>query len=282
MVSRAESNVLKYFKGKAGSYDLVDTQSYWNFSDELLWYLLEKVAFKALGKKKFRFLDAGGGTGRWFIKILERFPHSSGTIYDLSPHMLAEAEKKLKSKGLLGRAGVVNGNIKHMTDQKSGTYDLIICFHNVLGFVDDPKAALKEISRLLRKGGLFVSVVPNKYHGVYFNISEGRLAVAEKIAYKNRGTFHDSMPDMDFFTPDGIKKLYARSGLPDVRTYGFPVALYPTIKETTIKESTKSLKDMLTGKTLVSLRNMEKRLVLNEDAAGRGNNLFVIGRKTVK
>jgi SAM-dependent methyltransferase len=156
---------------------------------------------------------------------------------------------------------------------------MIINFHNVLGFVSSPKNALAEMSRLLKKGGILVSVVPNTYHGIYFNITVGRIGAAKSLAEGEDSTFHDSMPKMHFFTPDMMRKLYAGAGIADVGVYGFPVTLYPNLKETTIKDSTKSLNDILSGETLGVLSSIEEKLVLNEEACSRGNNLFAIGRK---
>jgi len=193
--------------------------------------------------------------------------------------MLNEAVRKMKLKNLLDRAVAVNGNIENMKDQEKERYDMVINFHNVLGFINSPLKALKEMSRVLKKGGILVSVVPNKYHGVYFNISEGRLDAAEKIAKTCKGTFHKSMPDMCFFTPENMKKMYQKVDMKNIKSYGFPVALYPSFKETTIKESTKSLKDLLQGKTLKTLKRIEEKLIINEEASSRGNNLFIIGIK---
>jgi ubiquinone/menaquinone biosynthesis C-methylase UbiE len=275
------SVVLKYFKNKAKTYDLVDNQIYWKFSDDLLWYLLEKFALKNLKNSNFHFMDAGGGTGRWSIKILENYPRSTGIIYDISLHMLAEANKKINTKNLSKRIITINGNIEKMKDQDNNTYDLIINFHNVLGFVNNPRNALKEMFRLLKKGGYLVSVIPNKYHGIFFNISEGRIGDAEKLTKNNIGTFHKSMPEINFFTPENIRKIYKDIGMKEVKVYGFPITLYPTYKENTVKSSTIKIRKMLQSKKdLINLEDIEKSIILNEEASARGNNLFTIGKKT--
>jgi len=81
-----------YFKHKAKQYDDVDKQYYWKLSDDLLWWNLQKFLKKL--PKNFRFLDAGGGTGRWSERILHSYPHATGVICDISSSMLDVAERQ--------------------------------------------------------------------------------------------------------------------------------------------------------------------------------------------
>src|ERR1700730_8630484 len=87
-LSPDRADVLSYFAEKAIHYDAVDQQPYWRLSDELLWWLLETQIFKALGPAP-RILDAGGGTGRWAIRVLQAIPGAHLTLADLSPDMMA-------------------------------------------------------------------------------------------------------------------------------------------------------------------------------------------------
>ena len=80
-----------YFGPKAEVYDLTDTQSYWVFSDQLLWKLLDKYCLKPLAdsNKNFHFLDAGCGTARWSSKILQNYSNCTATLLDITPEMLS-------------------------------------------------------------------------------------------------------------------------------------------------------------------------------------------------
>ncbi len=276
----SEKNVIEYFKKKCTEYDLVEKQIYWNLSDKLLWYLLNRFALEDMRKtSKFKFLDAGGGTGRWFIKILENFKNSEGILYDISEDMTGVAKDKIKHNKLDERSDIVIGNIENMIDQRNCEYDLVINLYNVLGFLCNPEKAVSEMYRVLKKGGYLISVVPNKYHGVFFNLTQGNISASDKISKTSTGVFCDDMPEIKFFTPSGIKEIYRKNGLKNVSVYGFPVSLYPGYEETRLKGSTKKIDTLLSNKNYLKIFSIEKELILNEDASGRGNNLFVIGKK---
>src|ERR1700730_14319097 len=84
------AEVQKYFAQKSGFYDAVDQQPYWAFSDFLLWELLRRfVLDKLMTVDQIKLLDAGCGTARWSIKILQYLPSCIASLLDISPEMLA-------------------------------------------------------------------------------------------------------------------------------------------------------------------------------------------------
>jgi ubiquinone/menaquinone biosynthesis C-methylase UbiE len=272
-----EKQVLEYFRDKADAYDDVDSQVYWQLSDKLLWYLLNTNVLKKL-KPDFRFLDAGGGTGRWSQKVLGAYPRSQGLIYDLSPEMLKQAEKKRRN-GLESRLKLVEGNIEHMVVADS-TFDLSFTFHNVLGFVNSPQRALSEIVRVTKSRGYIVAVVPNLYHNIFFNISLGKVNEAQQYLGSEKGKFTNNMPSMHLFTPDSIKAIYSSLGLTNTALFGFPVTIYPGYQETQISGSSRKIADILSQKDIFnSIYSIEKNLSTRSDSVARGNNLLIVGRK---
>jgi hypothetical protein len=66
----------------------------------------------------------------------------------------------------------------------------------------------------------------------------------------------------------------------NLAVYGFPVTIYPGFQETQIKGSTESLKNLLEDpENFERIYGLEHRLMFNPDAAARGNNLLVIGKR---
>ena len=141
-----ESEVKDYFKNKADRYDLVNNQPYWKLSDKLLWNTFGENLLSTL-PNKFRFLDAGGGTGRWSMKILEAYNEARGTLFDLSEDMLGVANKKLVNS-LEKRLNLVKGDLHNMDSIENESYDIAFNFHNVLGFVKNPKEVINQINAL--------------------------------------------------------------------------------------------------------------------------------------
>ena len=161
--------VLNYFKNKAKDYDLVEGQTYWVLSDKLLWEIFKETVLNKL-PENFKFLDAGGGTGRWTLKILEEFPKAQGMIIDISREMLNEARSKVKKRNYEKRVKIIEQNLEQIDNVKDDEFEISFNFHNVLGFVENPNTVINELHRVTKKGGYVVSLVPNLYHNIFFNI----------------------------------------------------------------------------------------------------------------
>jgi ubiquinone/menaquinone biosynthesis C-methylase UbiE len=103
-------------------------------------------------------LDAGTGTGR-MLELLA--PHiGRGVGIDVSPEMLAIARDRLARIGA-AHCQVRLGDVYRLP-LTSAAFDAVI-FHQVLHYLDDPPAALREAQRVLRPGGriLIVDFAPH-------------------------------------------------------------------------------------------------------------------------
>jgi len=278
-MTKHETDVKKYFNEKAAQYDLVDEQVYWRLSDALLWDALKLFVLDSQ-KTNFKFLDAGGGTGRWSKKILSNYEHSTGTIYDLTKSMLLEAEKKIDDN-IVGRLKLINGDIQNMKDISDNTYDAVFNFHNVLGFVENSEKAISEMVRVTKTGGKFVSFVPNIYHLIFFNIYVGRVAEAERALNTGKGRFTENMPNIDLFSPESITELYAKSGVKVDLITGFPISIYPGMQETKLTGSSENIRDILgDSENFKRVYEIERKILYSENnVSARGNNIFIVGTK---
>lgn len=263
-----------YFRDKAEAYDDVDQQDYWRLSDALLWDTFNRELLSNVNPS-LRFLDAGGGTGRWSSRVAEEYPGSSGVLYDLSEDMADQARAK-EIRGV----NIQIGDIEEGVGLPDGEFDVSFNFHNVMGFVSNPFKALATLNRVTKLGGYVVSLVPNKFHAMYFNITNGNLDLAEEAATTPRGRFTDNMPSMNLFTPDSIGEMYGHEGLKVTCVTGFPSSIYPGYQETQLHGSTANLKGLLEDEdSFQRVFEMEKRLIQSEGIASRGNNIFIVGRK---
>jgi len=102
-----------------------------------------------LGKERAPlFVDIGTGTGR----MLEIFAdlYEAGIGFDLSREMLSVARANLDE------AGVTHAQVRHgdlfSLPLEAATVD-IICIHQVLHFLGEPGAAVREAARFLKPGG---------------------------------------------------------------------------------------------------------------------------------
>ncbi len=138
---RAE-RAARYFSSVAGDWDTIRSL---HVSEARV----EEAMLEMAGDGPWRFLlDAGTGTGRVLELFADRAEHAVGV--DASREMLAVARARLEAAG-----------IKHAQARAGDVYDLplpdgqadFVTMHQVLHFLDDPGAALAEISRVMAAGG---------------------------------------------------------------------------------------------------------------------------------
>lgn len=271
------TGVQGYFAKKASAYDDVENQIYWVLSDKLLWHFFKTEVLSKL-PVNFVFLDAGGGTGRWTKKILDEFPQATGYLVDLSVDMLDEAKKKFASQEYSSRVHLSEGDIERL-QYSAKTFDVSFNFHNVLGFVQNPQIALGELSRVTKSGGYVVSLVPNLYHNLFFNVSVNNFKYVETAMKEEMSKFTDNMPFMHMYTPIKIRNMYEVAGITVERVSGFPNVIYPGYAETQLHGSTEVLEDILENRDVFNnIFEVEKELFYAEDIAARGNQIFIIGK----
>jgi ubiquinone/menaquinone biosynthesis C-methylase UbiE len=115
---------------------------------------VETALLKLVGKRPFQsMLDLGTGTGR----LLEIFAplYRRGVGIDMSREMLTVARANLDKAGV-SNAQVRLGDI-YAPPVERDSFDLIT-IHQVLHYLDDPAAAIRETARLLRPSGRLVIV----------------------------------------------------------------------------------------------------------------------------
>lgn len=134
----------------------------WDFLDD---YLSGK-------NKKIKILDVGCGTGSVMLPLIkDGFKDISGMEYNLKVFKaMLKKHPELKIK---------EGNAEDLKDYKSGTYDLVYCYH-VLEHVPFPEKAISEVKRVLKKGGTYIIGIPNGYH-----LDDELLRLIKIISYGN-------------------------------------------------------------------------------------------------
>lgn len=110
-------------------------------------YILDRV------DKSYTILDLGAGRG-----ILTSMDFSKDVNFVAG----ADPDPAVKDNPFLDEAKVMNNN---EIPYDSGVFDAVIS-NNVIEHVEKPAVLFREVSRVLKKGGVFMSKTPNKYHYV--------------------------------------------------------------------------------------------------------------------
>ena len=102
-------------------------------------------------KPHTRVLDVGCGPGTITADLAALVPDGQVTGVDREPAILEQARATAAERGLRN-AGFAPGDV-HALDFPDGTFDVVHA-HQVLQHVGDPVAALREMRRVTRPGGL--------------------------------------------------------------------------------------------------------------------------------
>jgi len=143
---------------------------------------VEKAIVRLLGHEKLdSVLDAGTGTGR-ILELLA--PHiGRGLGIDVSPEMLAIARERLANASA-AHCQVRRGDVYRLPFADSDTnagFDAVV-FHQVLHYLDDPQAALREAIRVAKPGAriLIADFAPHELEFLREEHAHRRLGFSDR------------------------------------------------------------------------------------------------------
>ncbi len=112
----------------------------------------KKLADRLQLTEENHVLELGPGSGYFSVELARRIPLGRLELLDVQPQMLQKAERKLNSRGLrnVGYTAHDAGTDLPFPDQ---TFDVAVMVA-VLGEVSDAETCLRELRRVLRRGGV--------------------------------------------------------------------------------------------------------------------------------
>lgn len=134
---------------------------------------------KAIDTKPLHALDVGSGTGEASLRLARL--GAEVTMLDSSVAMLEVARKSIVEAGVRDRITVQGGDAAQLAKIFSTErFDIILC-HNVLEYVDDPGAVLRDAARLMRNSSAMLSALVRNQAGEVMKaaIQAGDLPAAE-------------------------------------------------------------------------------------------------------
>ena len=145
-----------------------------------------------------RVLDAGCGTGLYTFAILKKFRNAQMTAFDVNAAMMEKMKRIVQEKGLDSRVQIFNWDITGALPLPEKQFDLIVTGGG-LEYINDPAAAVKNLSPYLKKGGYFLnSPVKDNW-------------LARMVAKFYKFTPHSSLTNISAFTHNGFTLERTRS-----------------------------------------------------------------------
>jgi len=148
--------VRSYYNEKAESYDEIFDMLYFKVYDAITWRYIEPYVPT---NPDALVLDAGGGTGRWTIRIARK--DCKVVLMDISDEMLKVAAKRVEEEGLQHRIIIKRVDVAK-TNYADATFDMILCEHALFLF-KEPDILIKELKRILKKKARLIISAPNRY-----------------------------------------------------------------------------------------------------------------------
>jgi ubiquinone/menaquinone biosynthesis C-methylase UbiE len=131
-------------------------------------------------------LDLGCGQGRFSLKLAKLFGESSIKACDISKKAIDKAIFTAKQDGLENISYHHCDINEFILSEKTKSSDLIVCTE-VFFFLPNWEKTLKEISRVLRPGGILLLSFRPTYYNLLFCIKHNFWDDIDKIIYKRSG-----------------------------------------------------------------------------------------------
>lgn len=209
-------------------------------------------------------VDAGGGTGGAAVPLAELGHHV--TVVEPNPDSLAALERRAAEARV--RVLGIQGETRDLRDLLPQEHAHLVLVHNVLEYVDDPLAALRDVKAATRPGGVVSLLVSNAVAAVLHRALAGHLADALALIGAPDGRWGPNDPMPRRFTAEALMEL--------ARDAGFP---------TTVVRGVRVLGDLLPGRvfedpqtpdTLVALERAASAL---PELSGIATQLHLLARR---
>ena len=220
MVDDRNVHARRLFDGVATSYDPL--AELFSFLQNGRWHR-HLVSRLSLGPAD-RMLDLCTGTARVAIRVNRSYGCRVVGL-DLSGEMLEQAQRKIRGSGAGKDVVLVRGRAESLAFADE-CFDAV-CFTYLLRYVEDPRATLREIVRVLKPGGHLVSlefgVPPNVLaRGLWYIYTRSILPLAGALVsqgWREVGTFLGPSISRFYrlYSIERIRQMWVDLGIRDVQ-----------------------------------------------------------------
>lgn len=230
----------------------------------VVWEALQEL-LSHLGDGPLEIVDAGGGTGGAAVPLAE-LGHRV-TVVEPSPDSLAALERRAAESDVVVRG--VQGETRDLGVLFEESSADLVLMHNVLEYVDDPAAALREVFGITRSGGAVSVLATNAVAGALHRVLAGQVMEAQHLLDDPDGRWGENDPMPRRFTRGRLQQMLTDSGLDPTSVRG--VRVFADILPGQAWES-----DAQTGQYLVDL---ERAVSQHPEMMGLATQLHVVASR---
>lgn len=258
----------RYHDRVAARYDAIYEDPFWEFHDLVTWRLIKPHLPRDLSAA---CADLGCGTGKWGLKLLKT--GFATTFVDNSAAMVGQVREKLESMGPKGRKGAtLVGDIVSLPSLASDQFSLVVAMGDPLSICSDAAAAVREMRRILKPGGVAIATVDNKLGSIDHFIERGNLDAMEQFLQTGRTNWltQDDAErfELKTFTCLSLRQLFERNGFEVLSITG--KTIIPARQNRKLFEYPHAIDRLL---------RLEEDLARDPASAGRAGHLQIAARR---
>ncbi len=270
MSHRSKDASRRYHDRVARRYDTIYDDPFWEFHDELTWRRIKPWMPKDANA---HCADLGCGTGKWGLKLLKSgFPT---TFVDHAAAMVEQVRAKLTTMGpRQSKATLVVADIVQMPAVEKDAFDLVLAMGDPLSICSDARAAVREMARICRSGGVVIATADNKLAAIDHYVQIGSLDALEEFVDRGKTNWLTADErerfELTTFSPAELRRLFEANGFEVIEVTGKTII--------PVRENKKLLED---ASAVDRLLKMELELGRDPAAIGRCGHLQIVARKKV-
>ncbi|MFA5355226.1 MAG: methyltransferase domain-containing protein [Candidatus Paceibacterota bacterium] len=271
-----------FFNSYAKTVDkAADISAFWRLSDEIITEIVRRE-IAPYCKDSSLTMDAGGGTGRWAIKLSEVLKGKL-VVFDRSEDMLAKASENISKSNVSDRINISEGDLTQIDNFTDNSVDNIVSIYSPLSFIYDQDKVAKELFRILKPGSRILLMSHGYHNALASKINSYRAGAKElqKLANEQRVKWAPHVPELVTHSKESIEKLFSDVGFRIQKTYGVPVFVQPGPEDFDPENEKKSaVSEYLENPDIFKLVfEIEMRFNAGETVANRGMNMFMLAEK---
>jgi ubiquinone/menaquinone biosynthesis C-methylase UbiE len=271
-----------FFRPYSKSVDkAAGVSAFWRLSDALITEIISREIAPYCTEESI-VMDAGGGTGRWAIKLCE-FLKGKIVIFDRSRDMLEKAKENIERSAFSKRILIEEGDLTDINQFSDESIDHIISIYSPLSFIYEQEQVAKELYRILKPGGRLLIMSHSYFNAMASKINNYQASAEEmeRLVENHMVTWAPHVPELVTHSKETIENLFSDAGFTVHKTYGVPVFVQPGPEDFDPENEQRSkISAYLENQDIFrSIFDIEMRFNSEATVCNRGMNMFLLAEK---